>query len=65
MPILIGVSRKSFIGKISGEETASNRVHGSISAAQYCLDRGIQIIRVHDVKETKQAISIWNNIVSI
>lgn len=65
VPILIGVSRKSFIGKISGEETASNRVHGSISAAQYCLDRGIQIIRVHDVKETKQAISIWNNIVSI
>ena len=65
VPILIGVSRKSFIGKICGEETAANRVYGSISAAQYCLDRGVQIIRVHDVKETKQAISIWNNIVSI
>lgn len=64
VPILIGVSRKSFIGKINGEEIPVNRVHGSISAAQYCVDRGVQIMRVHDVKETKQAIAITQNILT-
>lgn len=62
VPLLIGVSRKSFIGKISGEEIPAKRIHGSISAIQYCIDRGIQIVRVHDVKETKQAISVFQNI---
>lgn len=62
VPLLIGVSRKSFIGKITGEEIASNRVPGSIAAAQACLDQGVQIVRVHDVEEASQAISIWNAI---
>ncbi|MBT6037055.1 MAG: dihydropteroate synthase, partial [Kordiimonadaceae bacterium] len=62
VPILIGVSRKSFIGKVTGEETASLRVPGSIAAAQNCLDQGVQIIRVHDVDEAIQAVSLWNAI---
>lgn len=65
VPLLIGVSRKSFIGKITGEEVAAKRVYGSIAAVQYCLDRGVQIVRVHDVKETQQALSVWEKIVSV
>lgn len=60
--ILVGVSRKSFIGKITGEEVAAKRISGSIAAAQFCLDQGVQIIRVHDVEETNQAVSIWKAI---
>lgn len=62
VPLLIGVSRKSFIGKVTAEEIASKRVPGSIAAAQVCLDQGVQIVRVHDVEEASQAISIWNAI---
>ncbi|MDG1707676.1 MAG: dihydropteroate synthase [Emcibacteraceae bacterium] len=62
VPILVGVSRKSFIGKVTGEEEAANRVYGSIAAAQHCVDHGIQIIRVHDVPETKQAFLIREEI---
>lgn len=64
VPLLIGVSRKSFIGKICNEEIPANRIHGSISAAQHCINRGVHIIRVHDVKETKQAITVLQNIQS-
>ncbi len=60
VPILIGVSRKNFIGRITEEKTPSKRVYGSIAAAQICLDQGVQIIRVHDVEETTQALSLWN-----
>ncbi|MCC3862192.1 dihydropteroate synthase [Pseudemcibacter aquimaris] len=62
VPILIGVSRKSFIGKISGEEIAANRLPGSLSAAQYCVQNGVQVVRVHDVPETVQAISVFKKI---
>jgi dihydropteroate synthase len=65
VPILVGVSRKSFIGKISGEEVAEKRVHGSIAAAQFCLDLGVQIIRVHDVAETAQALLVREEILKI
>lgn len=60
VPILIGTSRKSFIGKLTGQEEAMKRVSGSIASAQICLDQGVQILRVHDIEETAQAISIWN-----
>ncbi|MBL4601797.1 MAG: dihydropteroate synthase [Emcibacteraceae bacterium] len=59
VPLLIGVSRKSFIGEITGEGAAENRFPGSIAAALTCLDQGAQIIRVHDVAQTKQALSVW------
>ena len=59
VPILVGVSRKSFLGKITDEKTPSNRIASSIAAAQLCLDQGAQILRVHDVDETKQALSMW------
>ncbi|MEZ5758024.1 MAG: dihydropteroate synthase [Emcibacteraceae bacterium] len=58
VPILVGVSRKSFIGKITGESKAENRLAGSLAAAMLCLEQGAQIIRVHDVLQTRQAIAI-------
>lgn len=62
VPLLIGVSRKSFIGKVSGEEQAEKRVAGSVAAAQDCIQNGVQIVRVHDVVETAQAFSIIEKI---
>lgn len=62
VPLLIGISRKSFIGKITNEEKADKRISGSISAAQVCLDQGVQMVRVHDVEETKQAVAVWEAI---
>lgn len=55
VPILVGASRKRFIGEISGEENPKERTPGSISAAISAIEQGVQIVRVHDVKETKQA----------
>jgi dihydropteroate synthase len=58
-PILLGVSRKTFIGALSKEETADARLPGSLSAALHGLSQGVQILRVHDVAETLQAMKIW------
>ena len=60
VPLLVGTSRKSFIGKITGEKVAENRVSGSIAAMLLCLEQGVQIVRVHDVEQAAQAISVWN-----
>lgn len=51
LPLLVGASRKSFIGKIIGEESASKRLAGTISAHMTAMERGAAIIRVHDVEE--------------
>ena len=58
-PILLGVSRKRFIGSLSGESDAARRVSGSIAAALEGLRQGVQIIRVHDIAETAQAVAVW------
>lgn len=57
-PILFGASRKSFIGAISGEEDPAKRLPGSLAAAMRAVELGAQIVRVHDVAETKQALSM-------
>jgi dihydropteroate synthase len=56
--LLLGVSRKSFIGRLSRGEDADHRLAGSLAAALAGLERGVQIIRVHDVAETAQAVAI-------
>ncbi len=61
-PLLLGVSRKSFIAKICGEVAASRRLGGSLAAAQAGLDAGMQILRVHDVAEAAQAARVWRAI---
>jgi dihydropteroate synthase len=58
-PIVVGLSRKSFIGALTGEEDPKQRVAGSVAAAIKALDQGAQIARVHDVAETRQAFDVW------
>lgn len=59
VPVLIGASRKAFIGRLSGEAVAANRAPGSVAAALVAAGQGAQIIRAHDVAETSQALSVW------
>jgi dihydropteroate synthase len=59
VPVLLGASRKSFIGKLTGETVAAERVMGSVGAALAAVAQGAQIIRVHDVKATRQALTVW------
>ncbi|EJU51602.1 TPA: dihydropteroate synthase [Neisseria meningitidis] len=58
-PLLIGVSRKRMIGELTGETDAAARVHGSVAAALASVARGAQIVRVHDVKATADALKAW------
>ena len=58
-PILLGASRKRFIGTISGADIADTRMPGSVAIALHAMMQGIQIIRVHDVAETRQAFALW------
>lgn len=58
-PMLVGLSRKGFIGTLSGEPVAAHRLGGSIAGALFALSRGAQILRVHDVAETVQAVRVW------
>ena len=60
-PVLAGISRKSMIGKITGKDT-NDRVAPSIAAAIMAADRGANIIRVHDVAETVDALKLWEAI---
>lgn len=57
-PMLIGASRKSFIGKILGDVPPAERLGGSLAAALIAVQKGANVIRVHDVKETVAAIKI-------
>ncbi len=59
VPVLLGASRKRFIGTLTGIATASERVCGSVGAALAAAGQGVQIIRVHDVAATRQALSVW------
>ena len=59
VPLLLGVSRKSIISNLAKAEKPSDRVHGSISLAISALGQGVQVFRVHDVAETRQAFDLW------
>src|SRR3546814_5139566 len=56
-PLLIGVSRKSFIGAIAGEPDPTRRLPGSLAVALHAATQGAAILRVHDVPETVQALA--------
>ena len=60
-PVLIGVSRKSFIGKLFGHEVDDRHI-GSLAAGLDSVRRGAHMLRVHDVREHKEAISMWEAI---
>ena len=59
VPILLGASRKRFIGTISKTEQADTRMPGSLGVALAALSHGVQVLRVHDVPQTVQAIALW------
>ena len=61
-PLLIGASRKSFIGRLSAGEPAKARLPGSLAAGLHALGEGAHILRVHDVAETRQALAMWRAI---
>ena len=58
-PVLLGASRKRFIGALSNEAPVDARLGGSLAVAIKAAEQGAQIIRVHDVPETVQALRIW------
>ena len=57
-PVLIGVSRKRVIGALTGADDPHDRLGGSVGAAVWCAMNGASVLRVHDVKETKQALLV-------
>lgn len=59
VPVMAGLSRKSMLGAITGREVG-DRMAGSVVAALLAVQRGASIVRVHDVRETADALKIWN-----
>jgi dihydropteroate synthase len=57
-PLLVGISRKSMIGQLLGDAPVDRRLHGSVSAAVIAAMQGANILRVHDVRETVDALKI-------
>lgn len=61
LPLLIGVSRKTMLGQMTGRDV-SKRMPASIAAAVLAIQRGASIVRVHDVAETRDALAVWQSI---
>lgn len=62
VPMVLGVSRKSTIGRILGGIPPQERVSGSVAAALYGIAHGAKIIRTHDVRQTREALKVWEMI---
>ena len=62
-PILLGVSRKGLTGAMDRARPPKERLAGSLAAAIAALDQGVQMLRVHDVAETRQALDVWEGVV--
>jgi len=60
--ILAGLSRKSMIGTLLGDKDVDSRMIGSVTAALIAVENGADIIRVHDVAETSDALRVWQQI---
>lgn len=58
-PVMLGASRKRFIGALSHEEAAHERLGGSLAVALHGMNAGVHLLRVHDVAETVQARNVW------
>jgi dihydropteroate synthase len=63
-PVLVGVSRKRFIGEVTGTAIATERVWGTVGANVAALMRGARIFRVHDVRPNRHALDVAWAIVS-
>lgn len=61
-PIMLGASRKRLIGALSNEAAAEDRLGGSLSLVTLAAAQGVQLIRVHDVPESVQALHVWRGL---
>lgn len=59
VPVLVGLSRKGFIGAVTGEKTAAERINGSVGGALQAAQQGAHILRVHDVKATVHSLKMF------
>ncbi len=62
-PVMLGTSKKRFIKDIAGNNDSKNRIGGTISSCVYALLQGVQILRVHQVNEIKQAMKVFDKII--
>ena len=62
VPLMLGASRKRMIGALSNEAPVADRLGGSIALAMKGADAGVQLLRVHDVAETLQALRVWRGL---
>lgn len=58
LPVLVGASRKSFIGAALGLSSPDDRLYGSLAAAAHAWEQGASVLRVHDVRETRQVLDL-------
>ena len=61
-PVLLGASRKRFIGELTGAELTEDRLPGSLASVLWAASQGVRLFRVHDVKETVQALQVYEAI---
>jgi dihydropteroate synthase len=61
-PLVVGASRKRTIGALANEAPVDERLGGSIALALKAVEQGAQIVRVHDVPETVQALKVWRGL---
>ncbi|MEA2126165.1 MAG: dihydropteroate synthase [Solirubrobacteraceae bacterium] len=57
-PLVVGISRKSFLGRITGRDVAADRVHATVAANVLALERGASVFRVHDVAASRDALLV-------
>ena len=60
--VLVGTSRKSFIGKITGKEKPQDRIFGTAATVALCAAAGVSIVRVHDIDEMIDIVRVVNTI---
>jgi dihydropteroate synthase len=60
--VLVGTSRKSFIGKLTGKEKPSDRIFGTAASVALCVAAGVSIVRVHDVAEMIDVVKVANKL---
>jgi dihydropteroate synthase len=58
IPVAVGVSRKWFLGQLTGEAPVEDRLEASVAAATWCVAEGAALVRVHDVRTTVQAVKV-------
>ncbi|MCW2036838.1 dihydropteroate synthase [Xanthomonas campestris pv. raphani] len=65
LPVLAGFSRKRTLGELTGRQVAAERVHGSVAAHLIAAQQGAQLLRVHDVAATVDALKVWRAVAAI